>query len=143
MAQKKVSALLLYERPDPVGILKAALAAHPVNIRVVRSCREAMRTISGRKPPELIFTDAHLADGTWSDVVASANRAQSAVNVIVVSPAVDMKLHIEAIEQGAFDFIAPPFDPPALAHILRCAAHNVEDRRQSRTVAPTNRSGAA
>jgi FixJ family two-component response regulator len=40
---------------------------------------------------------------------------------------------VSAIEGGAFDFMAPPFEALGLAHVVRCAAHNALMRRQAAT----------
>ena len=86
--------------------------------------------LTGPKPPELVFTDTQLPDGTWSDVVRLAEGARAPVNVIVVSRLVDIPLYVRAIEQGAFDFITPPFESADLAYVIRCAAGNVLRRRE-------------
>jgi two-component system response regulator PilR (NtrC family) len=78
----------------------------------------------------LVFTDLDLPDGNWPDIVRLAKGAAEPVNVIVVSRLVDIPLYIRAIEQGAFDYITPPFEPADLAYIIRCAASNVLLRRE-------------
>ena len=60
-----------------------------------------------------------------------AGRASQPVNVIVVTRVMDTKLYLEALEGGAFDFIVPPFASLDLAHVVRCAADNVQARREA------------
>lgn len=127
---KEISALLLYDQADPLRLLKAALQVPGVKLRQARTCAEARRIISGPKPPDLVFTDTQLADGDWSEVVRLAQGARAPVNVIVVSRLVDIPLYVQTIEQGAFDFITPPFEPSDLAHVVRCAASNVMQRKE-------------
>ncbi len=52
-------------------------------------------------------------------------RAPQAVRVIVVARVVNTRLYVEALEAGAFDFIVPPFEVPALEHVVTCAADRV------------------
>ncbi len=127
----EISALLLYEQAGPLRMLKASLQVPGVKLREARTCDAARRLISGPKPPELVFTDVQLADGNWSEVVRMAQGARAPVNVIVVSRLVDIPLYVETIEQGAFDFITPPFEASDLAYIIRCAASNVLERREA------------
>lgn len=126
----EISALVLYSQPDPLRILRAALQVPGMNVWEAQTCAEARRLLAGPKPPELVFTDTQLPDGTWSDVVRLAEGARAPVNVIVVSCLVDIPLYVSAIEQGAFDFITPPFEPSDLAYIIRCAAGNVLHRKE-------------
>jgi FixJ family two-component response regulator len=72
-----------------------------------------------------------LPDGLWANVLALAAQAPQPVNVIVVARLVDTRLYVEAIEAGAFDFLAPPFVAADLAYVVRCAAENVLGRREA------------
>lgn len=126
----EISALLVYDQAGPLGLLKAALQVPGVKLRQARTCAQARRMISGPCPPDLVFTDIQLADGDWSDVVRLAQGARAPVNVIVVSRLVDIPLYVQTIEQGAFDFITPPFEPSDLAYVIRCAASNAFERRE-------------
>ena len=81
-------------------------------------------------PAPLVFTDTQLLDGTWADILAAAEKAAEPVNVIVVARVVDTRFSIEAIETGAFDFLAPPFVATDLAHVVRSALDNIVARRR-------------
>jgi FixJ family two-component response regulator len=80
----------------------------------------------------LIFTDSQLPDGTWADVVRLAGNARTPTSVIVVSRLVDVRFYLDALENGAFDFIAPPFEPMELAHIVQCGVANTLSMRGDR-----------
>jgi len=129
--RERLSALLIHHAPEPLRSLRLALERQGVETAQARNCEEAWRILSGANPPHLVFTDTAVADGLWADVIALAAQAPQPVNVIVVARLVDTRLYIEAIEAGAFDFLAPPFTPADLAHIVRTAADNVLGRRQA------------
>jgi DNA-binding NtrC family response regulator len=129
--RERLSALLIHQQPEPLRSLRLALERQGVETARARSCQEAWRILSGADPPHLVFTDRALADGLWTDVLALAARAPRPVNVIVVARLVDTRLYVEAIEAGAFDFLAPPFTTADLAHVVRCAADNVLGRREA------------
>ena len=132
---EETKALLLHSRRDPLRALRQALERQGVTTVQARNCAEATHLLQGLEPPHLVFTDTQLPDGNWADAIRLARKAAAPVNVIVVSRLVDVRLYVEALEAGAFDFIAPPFEDSELAHIVRCAAANAEARRHEKSKA--------
>ena len=130
--KKPISALLVYDQSNSLDALKLALELQFIRTLQAQNCREAWHALSGANPPHLVFTGTTLADGTWAEVLVLAARAPAFVNVIVVGGLPDTKFYVQVIERGAFDFIAPPFAGPELAHVVRCAAANVLSRRNAR-----------
>jgi FixJ family two-component response regulator len=57
------------------------------------------------------------------------------VKVIVVSRLIDMRLYVETMAGGAFDFIVPPMTSDELAHVLACAVASVLNLRQTQALA--------
>ncbi len=127
--KERISTLLVHQESDTLRSLKAALERQGVRVIQAESCAQAKRMLGGVNPAPLVFTDTQMPDGTWVDILAVAEKAPQHVNVIVVARVVDTRFYVEAIEAGAFDFIAPPFTATDLAHVIRCAADNVIARR--------------
>lgn len=125
----QITALLVHSQADHLRALERALRRQSVEIRRAANCRVAARLLNAPDPPHLVFVDATLPDGTWRDIIAAAQRARQAVNVIVVPPHGDMRLYIDALEGGAFDFIAPPIADADFAYIVHGASANVLLRR--------------
>ncbi len=117
----KLSAALVHDRQEPFSALKLALEQQGIEIFQPRGCDDLRQLFKQPRPPQLVFTDTTLPDGTWKNVLALAANAREPVHVIVVAPFVDPKLYLEVLESGAFDFIVPPFLVSDLAHIVRCA----------------------
>lgn len=129
--QGRLFALLVHQQPEPLRSLRLALERQGVETARAQNCQEAWRIFSGANPPHLVFTDTALPDGCWDDVLALTAQAPQPANVIVVARLVDTRLYLEAIEAGAFDFLAPPFTDADLAYVVRCAADNVLGRREA------------
>jgi DNA-binding NtrC family response regulator len=124
-----VTALLIFHQSTPLSDIEAALEKLAIRTKRARTLAEARHALSRVDPPLLAFTESKLPDGNWSDVLSLSQRASSPVNVIVVGREIDTELYASAIEIGAFDFIAPPFEAADLAHVVRCAADNALERR--------------
>jgi DNA-binding NtrC family response regulator len=132
---EETRALLLHSRRDPLRTLRHALDSQGVKTLQARTCAEAARLLKDPESPHLLFTDTQLPDGNWADAIRIARKAANPVNVIVVSRVVDVRLYVETLQSGAFDFISPPFEEAELAHVVRCAAGNTEIRRHEKSKA--------
>ena len=136
---ESIQALLVQTRPNPSDPLRLALEEQLIEPCTAHNCFEAALSLCSPCPPHLVFTDTQLPDGDWEDVLSFAARANAPVNVIVVSPHVDVALYIQTMERGAFDFIVTPPSTPELLHVVRVAAANVSARRcQALDVTPTD-----
>jgi DNA-binding NtrC family response regulator len=130
--EEPITALLAFTRTEPLHELKIALANLQIKSQAARTCGEAALYLWSQEPPHLVFTDTELADGSWKDILHLAAKALAPLNVIVVSPIVDIDLYIRSIELGAFDFMVPPFGREEVGHVVRTAEANVRRRRKDR-----------
>jgi DNA-binding NtrC family response regulator len=132
---ERITALLVHQNSETLATLKGALERQGMRILQAGSRAVAKRMLGGLNPSPLVFTDTQLPDGTWADILAMAENAKRPVNVIVVARLVDTRFYVEAIETGAFDFIAPPFNATDLAYVVRSATDNVIARRATHALA--------
>jgi DNA-binding NtrC family response regulator len=135
----RIPALIVNHGSQTLTALKAVLERQGMHVVVAESRAQAAHLLGGLNPAPLVFTDIELPDGTWADVLAAAERASQAVNVIVVARVVDTRFYVRAIETGAFDYIAPPFIAADLDYVVQTALSNVIGRRaaKSRVKSPT------
>jgi len=133
--KEPISALLVHELGDSLVALKLALEGQPMEVCWMRNCQEASTLLLGENPPQLVFTEIDLPDGTWADIVNLAVKAQKPVNVIVIARLTDVKFYLKTIVSGAYDFIVPPLTGYELTHVVRCAAENVSSRREAQATA--------
>ena len=133
--KEKISALLLHQSTESQRLLKQSLEGRSIKVNWLKTCREALPLLREADPPHLVFTEALLPDGNWADIVKLALAALKPVKVIVVSRLVDIKLYVETIVGGAFDFIVPPMTSDELAHVLACAVESVSNLRRTQALA--------
>lgn len=125
---ESVHALLVHDQPEPFDSLRRTLTDLGIETLSVSTCRDAEELISQCKP-HIILTEGVLRDGSWQNILTVAKTAKVPLNVIVVSGHPDTRFYISAMERGAFDFIAPPFEQEALAFVIRSAALDAQRRR--------------
>ncbi len=110
--------------------LKSMLEHRGFAVYEAPTCAVAALLLHSYAPPHVVFTDMQLADGSWTGILALAERSPLASNVIVISRVTDIELYVAALERGAFDFVVPPFDSLEIDHVARCALGNASVRRQ-------------
>ena len=126
----KASALLIHYRDDRIWTLKPVLEALSATTIRARTCKEAETSLCQMPCPHLALTDTVLPDGNWMDVLDMSAKSAQHVNVIVVSPVADVKLYLDAMDHGAFDFMTDAFTVPEIVHVLKCALKNAARRRE-------------
>jgi DNA-binding NtrC family response regulator len=131
-------ALLVYGDEETFGALRKALQSLGIPTLRVNTYEDARRELREASLPKLVFTSTELPDGNWEDIVRLAAGACEPVQVIVVRRFIDLKLYLQVLQSGAFDFIVPPFLTPGLAHVVRCATRKRPGRSE-----PTKRQAAA
>lgn len=119
--QNRIRVLLVHDEEGPMKELNELLKRQGLETSRLRNCAGVETVMADPEPPHLIFTDTVLPDGTWADVKNLAARADWAVPVIVVSRFVNLALYLEALENGAADFIVPPFRDADLAYVTQSA----------------------
>jgi DNA-binding NtrC family response regulator len=119
---ERVTALLGHSEPSSFPTLRQVLQNQNIDVSSAPNLQNASLFIRSGQLPEIVFTDTEFSDGTWEDILYIAQEAQRPVQVIVVSPYVDMNLYIEVMQRGAFDFIVPSISDSDLAYIVQGAA---------------------
>jgi len=127
---ERLFALLVHDHPGPFESLKRALRDLAVETYSVETCKEAEDLISQCRP-HLVFTENALPDGSWVNILNVAEASNVPLNVIVVGAFPDTHSYLSAMERGAFDFVAPPFEREPLSFIVRSAELDARHRREA------------
>lgn len=120
---EQINALFVHAQDETFHDLAQALRSLSIVVVHARNFQEASLLFKRRSEVDLVFAGVALPDGSWVDVLRLAQQSKSFVPVIVVSGMVDVGLYLEALEEGAFDFITPPFLTSDLAHVVRSAIY--------------------
>lgn len=125
---KNILALLISSNARHSDSLQRILRHQSVTTRRVATCSEAKSFIDHESRPDVIFSDTAVPDGTWADVLRMARKDDVNAEVVVVSRIPDTKLYLDVMENGGFDFIAPPFFDADLAHVIESATADAGKR---------------
>jgi DNA-binding NtrC family response regulator len=114
---------------DDEGTLRSAiserLADHGFSVEQAGSGEEALQRLAGFAF-DILITDLRLPGISGRDVLDAALERYPDIIAIVITGYGTVKDAVDAIKQGAADFITKPFQFDALLHVLRSA---IEQRR--------------
>ncbi len=122
MAAKTHAILIRGAEGEIFSKLRVVLERQGIATSTARTPEEALRQFREEDEEPLVFTDVTTPAGTWAEVLHAFEQAH--IPVIVVSRLVDLDLYIDALEEGASDFIVPPFTATELSYIV----HNATSR---------------
>ncbi len=113
--------LLLDDEPIVGKRLKPALAKIGCNVEVFENPKEALDRID-QKEFDIVVTDIRMDEVDGLQVLQHVRKTSERTKVIMITGYAMMAVAREAMEKGAFDFIAKPFKPDDLRKVIAKAA---------------------
>jgi DNA-binding NtrC family response regulator len=111
-------------------ILGSILRADGHDVVEVAGVREA-RAAFGASQFDLVVTDQRMPDGDGLTLLASFSEVDASVPVVLLTAYATVELAVEAMRQGAFDFIAKPFVPDTVRAVVKRACERTELVREN------------
>ena len=106
---------------DEVGIhrgVQRALEPQGYSIETATTIEEGLQKIRQAKF-DLVLLDVMLPDGRGIDLVAPAHADDPNLVIVIITGYATVELAVDAIKQGAYDFIAKPFSADMLLLTVR------------------------
>jgi DNA-binding NtrC family response regulator len=118
---RPLEVLLLDDEPIVGKRLKPALSKIGCNVEVFENPKAALTRME-QKTFDIVVTDVRMDEIDGIQVLEHVTRTSPHAKVIMITGYATMSLAREAMEKGAFDFIAKPFQPNDLKKAIACAA---------------------
>lgn len=118
---EKLDVLLLDDEPIVGKRLKPALAKIGCDVEVFENPKEALERIA-QKEFDVVVTDIRMDEIDGMQVLEHVLKKSNRTKVIMITGYAMMSLAREAMDKGAFDFIAKPFQPDDLRRVIAKAA---------------------
>jgi two-component system, NtrC family, response regulator HydG len=80
---------------------------------------------------DAVITDQKMPDGQGLDVLARVREIDPAVAVVLLTAFATVELAVEAMRQGAFDFVTKPFQPDVVRATARRACEHTQLLREN------------
>ena len=130
---------LLLIDDDPALIPEQVRQAFPApqhRVEVAGTGAEGLERV-GARPPDVILLDLRLPDQSGLDVYQQIRRIDARIPVIFVTMAKTADAAIEAMKQGAYDYLFKPLDLHQLRRVVGEALEVARRMRQPAVVAET------
>ena len=119
--QMKITAMLIMSRERRPSLLEV-LESCGIDVLPVCDCNEARRMLKTQPQVQVVLTDGALPDGDWRRVLEIVAEDHPNVEVVVCSRLGDHRLWIDALEWGAYDLVAEPYQREEIQRIVEAAA---------------------
>jgi DNA-binding NtrC family response regulator len=80
---------------------------------------------------DVLITDQKMPDGTGLHLLAAARENDPSVSVVILTAVATVELAVEAMRQGAFDFLTKPFQPDVVLATARRACERTALLREN------------
>src|SRR5260370_2615366 len=121
--------LLIDDNPALLpGQVRQAFPAPAHRVEVAATGAEGLARV-GAGPPDVILLDLGLPDQSGLEVYQQVRRIDARIPVIFVTMAKGADAAIDAMKQGAYDYLVKPLD---LNHLRRVVGEAVEVSRRRR-----------
>jgi DNA-binding NtrC family response regulator len=130
--QLRSDILLVEDTFSMARIFQEYLRRGPYNVRHCDTGRTAIKEIS-RDPPDVVLLDLRLPDIDGLDVLRHIRNNNLATATVVITADGSISTAVEAMREGAYDFLVKPFNADRLLITLS----NVLERRRLSTMVAT------
>lgn len=112
--------LIVDDEPDILELL--SMTIHRLSLQCITACSiaDAKHQLSTQNF-DLCLTDMRLPDGSGLDLVADMQIKYPNTPVVVITAYGSVEVAIEAMKEGAFDFLAKPIELDKLKSVIRTA----------------------
>ena len=118
-----INALVVHEMDETFHELARTLEALGIRVIYASSFKQAAHLLKEHRAIDLVFAGTDLQDGGWADVLMLTQNERAGTPLILVSRTVDVRLYLDALGMGVFDYVSPPFLTSDFAHIVRVAVY--------------------
>ncbi|WP_405609057.1 sigma-54-dependent transcriptional regulator [Polaribacter sp. Asnod1-A03] len=111
-------------------MLKQFLKRHNYIVDVSYNIKNALQQLE-KQNYDLVFTDLRLPDGDGIALLKQIKKNKEPVPVVLMTSYAEVSTAVQAMKQGAFDYISKPFNPD---EVLEVISNALEEKSENSTV---------
>ena len=115
-------------------ILEKALVRERLSVRTFESVQEVLQALSHtdeQDHPRVLISDIRMPDMSGIELLAYVKELYAHIPVIIMTAYSDLDSTVSAFQEGAFEYIAKPFDLNAMLELVRRGIDEGQHRAKS------------
>ncbi len=129
MQEERVGVLVVDDEPEMRSLVQEVLQEHGYSVEVAESGREALKRLS-EQGYGVVVTDLRMKEMQGIELLSEIKRSYPDVNVILMTAFGSVETAIEAMKQGAYDYLTKPVKNEELVLVTERAARDAALRRE-------------
>jgi len=127
--------LVIDDNPDIRHLITALLKDNGFNIREAANFDQAVLEIK-KKLPDVAIIDVKLdkSDNDGIDLLSLIKKKDHDVPVIMISGHANVKMAVDSLKLGAFEFMQKPFSADRLLNFVKRAAENISLKKENQNL---------
>jgi DNA-binding NtrC family response regulator len=130
VARGRGRVLLVDDDHDAVALLAELLERRGFVVESAHGATDAAIEAARGRGPDVVLTDLRMGATSGLDLVRMLRKQQPGLPVVVITAFGSIRTAIEAIQQGAYDFLTKPYDPDLVALTLDRAVEHARTLRE-------------
>ncbi len=122
------SVLLIDDEPAIAHAFRRAFRDQPISLTVATTAEEAMAALAGARP-DVVVMDVHLPDATGLETFRRARLLDARTPIILITGHGTTDLAIEAMKEGAFEFLLKPLELKEVRELIDRAVRSSQQMR--------------
>lgn len=111
------SILVIDDDTDICLLLKRYLEKHDHQVTTAFSLKKGLKAFKEHKP-NIVLCDFRLPDGEGLEAIQQFKALNPDVQVVIMTGYSDVKIAIDCIKRGAFDYVTKPIHPEEILHTI-------------------------
>ena len=121
--------LVVDDDPASRRMLEVRLRALGCEVAMAADGQEALTAVESQTPPTLMLLDLRMPRLDGMELLRKLRKSGADFPIIVITAHGSVETAVEAMKEGAYDFLLKPFDPKHLEIVVRKALERETLRR--------------
>jgi two-component system cell cycle sensor histidine kinase/response regulator CckA len=126
--------LVVDDDPKVLNLMGGFLRGLGIEVRMARDGAEALQVFEAERPP-LVITDLKMPGMDGLELMKAIKEASPQTEILIITAYADLGSAIQAVRQGAFDYLPKPFHLETLGRrvtqALECHTRYVTEQRRA------------
>jgi len=123
------SILIIDDDPDIQEVLRDRLESLGYRILIAPNGKQGLEAVE-KNGPHMVLLDEEMPDMKGFEVLKEIHKRGNEIPIVIITAYGTIDRVVEAMKEGAYDFVAKPFESNHIAHIVQKAMERERLKRE-------------